>query len=48
MIDSAGNNVKVVITATIMPRHIIQPKSITGRIPLTINDAKATIVVKAV
>ena len=36
------------INAKVMPMVIIQPKSITGRIPLTINEINATIVVIAV
>jgi hypothetical protein len=34
--------------ATHIPIDIIQPKSITGLMPLTSKDPKATIVVKAV
>lgn len=42
---AAGNMVKVRIKATPVPMAIIMPKSITGRIPLTISEPKATMVV---
>ena len=46
--SKVGNNVKVVNNDVINPKVIIQPKSITGFIPLNIKDKKAHIVVKAV
>ena len=44
----AGNNKKVVTKATRIPAVIIRPKSITGWIPATMSEAKATTVVSAV
>ena len=44
----AGSNVNVVNNDVINPNVIIQPKSITGLIPLKIKDKNAQIVVKAV
>ena len=46
--SAAGNSVKVSTKPMPRPMTIIQPKSMTGRIPLTINDANAIIVVIAV
>ena len=43
-----GNTIKVIINADVIPTVIKYPKSITGLIPLTTNDIKATIVVKDV
>ena len=48
LLAKAGKIVNVVRKAITIPRHMIQPKSMTGRIPLTISEAKATIVVSAV
>ena len=45
---NVGNKVNVVIIDVINPMVIIQPKSITGFIPLKINDKKAQIVVNPV
>ena len=43
-----GNKVKVVIIEVNSPKVIIQPKSITGLIPLKIKDKNAQIVVSPV
>ena len=48
IIKIVGKTTKVIINADDIPTVIIYPKSITGRIPLTTNDIKATIVVKEV
>ena len=45
---NVGNKVNVVIIDVINPMVIIQPKSITGFIPLKIKDKKAQIVVNPV
>ncbi len=47
-ISPAGKIVKAISITTAMPITINQPKSITGRIPLTSKDANAIIVVTAV
>ena len=41
----AGNMVKASMNDILMPIVIIQPKSITGLMPLMMREAKATIVV---
>ena len=46
--NSQPTQVATITMTTAMPMVIIQPKSMTGRIPLTNRDAKATIVVTAV
>ena len=46
--DLAIANLKVIMNDVINPKVIIQPKSITGFIPLKINDKKAQIVVNPV
>tara|TARA_B110000285_G_C14746892_1_gene433376 strand:+ start:472 stop:615 length:144 start_codon:yes stop_codon:yes gene_type:complete len=43
-----GKTIKVIIKAELIPTVIMLPKSITGLIPLTTKDAKATIVVNDV
>ncbi len=47
-INTAGKKIKFSENATVIPIVIIQPKSITGRIPLTTREQNATIVVIAV
>ena len=46
--SAQGKITKVSNSATEMPMVIIQPKSITGRSPLTTSDPKATAVVSVV
>ena len=41
----AGNSVNAIVMTTTMPIVIIHPKSMTGRMPLTIREENATIVV---
>ena len=48
IIRIVGNTIKVIINAEVIPRVIMCPKSITGLIPLTTREAKATIVVSEV
>ena len=48
IIKIVGNTIKVMIKAEVIPRVIMWPKSITGLIPLTTKEAKATIVVNDV
>ena len=43
-----GKKIKEITNAHTIPIVMIQPKSITGRIPLTIRERNATIVVIAV
>jgi len=45
---AAGNSVKAMTKAMLVPIAIIQPKSMIGRMLLTIRELKATIVVRAV
>ena len=47
-INAAGNSEMPMTRTTPMPMTIIQPKSITGRMPLTSSEPKATMVVIAV
>ena len=48
IINIVGKTIKVIIKADVIPTVIIWPKSITGLIPLTNNETKATIVVRDV
>ena len=48
ILNSDGNNKKVINKETVNPKVIIQPKSIIGLIPLNTKDKKAQIVVKTV
>ena len=43
-----GNSVKATIRAVATPIIIIQPKVMIGRMPLTMSEPKATMVVRAV
>ena len=46
--SAAGKSVNDRMKATTMPMGIMYPKSMTGLIPLTISEPKATMVVSAV
>ena len=46
--SAAGKKMKIRIKAREIPLVMIQPKSITGRMPLTKREQKATMVVIAV
>ena len=47
-LSNVGSRVKVIINDVINPKVIIHPKSITGFIPLNINERNAHIVVNTV